>query len=250
MFNKEKIVKKSNHLQEVTNSGFVNQETSERQAQDLEEKRQYLINRALAIWESVYNNPVSEKAKKDNSFERGIFEKIVYRDTKTIEALFSSTEDFYEAIQIYQTHNDGIKIKHNLSVDGQTQRVNGNPDRNNQKEMEDFYASINYQQNASHERVLKIEAEGHELAMLLPLYMHEVFDHGIISTKHWKEDVQLKALLTNKLFKSKFHGELSKAEAKMEIMKQNFTKGIAEIYALLFKKSEKSSQDLIDSIEL
>jgi hypothetical protein len=250
MFNKEKIVKKSNHLQETVGGNFINHEVSEREAQDLEEKRQSLINRVLAVWESAYRDSGLQQVKKDTSFERGIFEKIVYKDTKTIEALFSSTEDFYEAIQIYQTHNDGIKIKHNLSVDGQTQRVNGNPDRNNKEEMDDFYASINYQQNLGRERILKIDAEGHEIAMLLPLYMHEVFDHGIISTKHWKEDIQLKAVITNELFKSKFHGQLSKLEATIGVTKQNLTKSIIEIYSSFFKKSETSAKELVDTIEL
>ncbi len=250
MFNEEKIVKKSNHLHETTDGSFVQQEVSERQAQNLEEKRQSLITRVLVVWESAYRDSGLQQVKKDTSFERGIFERIVYGDTKTIEALFLSTEDFYEAMQIYRTYNNELQIKHGLSDNGQVQRLNGNPDRNNQKEMEDFYASINYQQNVSHERVLKLEAEGHEVAMLLPLYMHEVFDHSIIKGKHWKEDVQLKALITNELFKSKFHGQLSKFEAKMEIMKQNFTKGIAETYYSLFKKSEKSSQNLIDTLKL
>jgi hypothetical protein len=211
------------------NRDRVSDEVETRRLKDLEEKRQMLTNRVYEIMQHGLTSEVDPLIW--NKYER-----IVYDDIEKIESIFASTQDFYEAAELYEDHAKKIAQKWELAEDFNLKSGEYAAD-----DKDKFFHSLECQKNMSRARILKIEAEGHEFESLLALDGMQFLKDREISDLDERAKTNL--TVTSELFASKMYGMLAKLETKASIKKQNLRDSLAAVW----KADKKTTHSVSES---
>lgn len=217
------------------NESYMNRVSAEvevRKEKDLEEKRERLTARFYETMQKSLGN----EGKPQDSFLWSKYERIVYDNTELIEGIFKSTEDFYDAAALYESHVKDIAKKFDLEEDGRL-RLGESAEDNLKK----FHQSIDCQKNLSRAHVLAIEARSHESRMLLELdglqFLRDRDIKDVSDTFKTHVDVR------NEKFAAKLHGLLSKVEAQARIGKENVQSAIFNKMGEVANRAEEISSE-------